>query len=59
MLLNSPYEKVFMLSILIVDDDAQIRQLLRDYLSGFAMSVVAVADGKAMAEALTKGSYNS
>jgi two-component system OmpR family response regulator len=58
MLLNSPYEKVFMLSILIVDDDAQIRQLLRDYLSGFAMSVVAVADGKAMAEALTKGSFD-
>lgn len=47
-----------MLSILIVDDDAQIRQLLRDYLSGFAMSVVAVADGKAMAEALTKGSFD-
>jgi len=47
-----------MLSILIVDDDAQIRQLLRDYLSGFAMSVVAVADGKAMAEALIKGSFD-
>lgn len=47
-----------MLSILIVDDDAQIRQLLRDYLSGFGMSVVAVADGKAMAEALTQGSFD-
>jgi len=47
-----------MLSILIVDDDAQIRQLLRDYLSGFGMSVVAVADGKAMVEALTKGSFD-
>jgi len=47
-----------MLSILIVDDDAQIRQLLRDYLSGFAMSVVAVADGKAMVEALAKDSFD-
>lgn len=47
-----------MLSILIVDDDAQIRQLLHDYLSGFSMSVVAVADGKAMAEALAKGSFD-
>jgi len=49
---------VTMLSILIVDDDAQIRQLLRDYLSGFGMSVVAVADGKAMAEALEKQSFD-
>ena len=47
-----------MLSILIVDDDIQIRQLLRDYLSGFDMSVVAVADGKAMADALGKGSFD-
>jgi two-component system OmpR family response regulator len=42
------------LSILIVDDDEQIRQLLRDYLAGFGMSVVAVADGEAMADALEK-----
>ena len=47
-----------MLSILIVDDDAQIRQLLRDYLSGFGMSVVAVADGKAMADALEKETFD-
>lgn len=47
-----------MLSILIVDDDAQIRQLLREYLSGFDMSVVAVADGKAMADALEKESFD-
>jgi two-component system OmpR family response regulator len=47
-----------MLSILMVDDDAQIRQLLSDYLSGFGMSVVAVADGKAMAEALKKSSFD-
>ena len=49
---------VAMLSILMVDDDAQIRQLLSDYLSGFGMSVVAVADGKAMAEALKKSSFD-
>lgn len=47
-----------MLSILMVDDDAQIRQLLSDYLSGFGMSVVAVADGKAMADALKKSSFD-
>ncbi len=47
-----------MLSILMVDDDTQIRQLLSDYLSGFGMSVVAVADGKAMAEALGKSSFD-
>jgi two-component system, OmpR family, response regulator len=55
---NHPYEMVTMLSILIVDDDAQIRQLLRDYLSGFGMSVVAAADGKAMADALEKTSFD-
>ena len=49
---------VAMLSILIVDDDVQIRQLLRDYLSGFDMSVVAVADGKSMADALEKESFD-
>jgi two-component system, OmpR family, response regulator len=49
---------VAMVSILIVDDDAQIRQLLSDYLSDFGMSVVAVADGKAMAEALKKSSFD-
>lgn len=47
-----------MLFILMVDDDAQIRQLLSDYLSGFGMSVVAVADGKAMAEALKKSTFD-
>ncbi len=47
-----------MLSILIVDDDVQICQLLRDYLAGFGMSVVAVSDGKAMAEALGKNSFD-
>lgn len=47
-----------MLSVLLVDDDVQIRQLLRDYLSEFSMNVIAVADGKAMAEALEKGSFD-
>lgn len=46
-----------MLSVLLVDDDIQIRQLLSDYLSGFGMSVVAVADGKSMADALGEGSF--
>lgn len=49
---------VAMLSILIVDDDVQIRQLLRDYLSEFGMAVVAVADGKAMIDALEKGAFD-
>jgi two-component system OmpR family response regulator len=49
---------VAMLSILIVDDDLQIRQLLRDYLTDFGMSVVAVADGQAMAEAMKKAAYD-
>lgn len=47
-----------MVSILIVDDDAQIRQLLREYLAGFGMSVVSVADGIAMNEALSTGNYD-
>jgi two-component system OmpR family response regulator len=47
-----------MLSVLLVDDDIQIRQLLSDYLSEFGMAVVAVADGKLMAEALVKGSFD-
>lgn len=47
-----------MLSVLIVDDDAQIRQLLKDYLAGFGMSVSGVTDGAAMAEALTKNTFD-
>ncbi|MDR2195040.1 MAG: response regulator [Gallionellaceae bacterium] len=39
-------------SILLVDDDVQINQLLRDYLSDFDMTVVAVPDGEGMAKAL-------
>ncbi|HTN92944.1 MAG TPA: response regulator transcription factor [Gallionella sp.] len=45
-------------SILIVDDDLQIRQLLSEYLTGFGMAVVAVADGLAMAEAMKEASFD-
>lgn len=41
-----------MLSVLLVDDDDQIRQLLRDYLAGFNMSVTPAADGKEMRAAM-------
>lgn len=47
-----------MLSVLLVDDDIHIRQLLSDYLSEFSMSVVAVGDGKLMAEALANRSFD-
>lgn len=47
-----------MISVLIVDDDAQIRQLLCDYLSDFGMDVVAVADGKEMSLALEKRAFD-
>jgi two-component system OmpR family response regulator len=47
-----------MLSILIVDDDMQIRQLLQEYLSGFGMSISAVADGKEMEKAMAKESFD-
>lgn len=45
-------------SILIVDDDAQIRELLSDYLSGFGMKVAAVGDGRHMEEALKKQTFD-
>jgi len=45
-------------SVLIVDDDSQIRELLKDYLSGFGMTVSAVADGKEMESALAQGTFN-
>ena len=47
-----------MVSVLIVDDDAQIRQLLRDYLTGFGMSVVTVADGVGMHQTLEAGNFD-
>lgn len=55
---NKLKNKAAMVSILIVDDDVQIRQLLQDYLAGFGMSVVAVADGSAMAEVLDNDSFD-
>lgn len=45
-------------SILIVDDDAQIRELLSDYLSGFGMAVTAVEDGRRMEEALRQQPFD-
>ena len=56
--LNNYDEMNAMLAILIVDDDAQIRQLLREYLAGFGMSVVAVADGMEMADAMENNSFD-
>jgi two-component system OmpR family response regulator len=47
-----------MVSVLIVDDDEQIRQLLREYLAGFGMSVTGVTDGIAMEEALEKSPFD-
>jgi two-component system OmpR family response regulator len=45
-------------AILIVDDDAQIRDLLSDYLSGFGMTAEAVADGVQMEEALKRHAFD-
>ncbi len=47
-----------MVSVLIVDDDEQILQLLREYLAGFGMSVTGVTDGVAMEEALGKNAFD-
>lgn len=44
--------------ILIVDDDAEIRTLLRDYLERNGLRATAVADGRAMRTALTAGRYD-
>jgi two-component system, OmpR family, response regulator len=41
--------------ILIVDDDAEIRNLLRDYLHKNGLQATAVPDGKAMWAALSAG----
>jgi two-component system OmpR family response regulator len=47
-----------MQAILIVDDDAQIRDLLVEYLSGFGMAVTAVADGAGMDDALARNAFD-
>jgi len=44
--------------ILIVDDDAEIRALLRDYLKRNGMRAEAVADGRAMREALAASRFD-
>jgi len=44
--------------ILIVDDDAEIRTLLRDYLERNGLRASAVADGRAMRAALAAGRYD-
>jgi two-component system OmpR family response regulator len=45
-------------SILIVDDDAEIRHLLRDYLAKHGLRATAVADGKGMWQALEQGRFD-
>lgn len=44
--------------ILIVDDDSEIRSLLRDYLERNGMRATAVADGRAMRAALDGGRFD-
>ena len=44
--------------ILIVDDDAEIRNLLRDYLERNGMRAEAVADGHGMRTALQRGRFD-
>jgi two-component system OmpR family response regulator len=45
-------------NILIVDDDAEIRTLLRDYLERNGLRATAVADGRAMRTALERGRFD-
>lgn len=45
-------------SILIVDDDLQIRELLKDYLTGYGMTVVAAADGSTMRAAMAANHFD-
>ena len=40
--------------ILIVDDDAELRQMVADYLNDYELRVTGVADGAAMREALAR-----
>jgi two-component system OmpR family response regulator len=44
--------------ILVVDDDAEIRTLLRDYLERNGLRATAVADGRAMRAALERGRFD-
>lgn len=45
-------------AILIVDDDSEIRGLLRDYLSRQGYHAVAVAEGRGMWQALERGRFD-
>jgi two-component system, OmpR family, response regulator len=45
-------------NILIVDDDAEIRNLLSRYLEKNGLRVTAVADGRAMWQALDRGAFD-
>jgi two-component system OmpR family response regulator len=44
--------------ILVVDDDTEIRTLLRDYLERNGLRATAVADGRAMRAALERGRFD-
>jgi two-component system OmpR family response regulator len=44
--------------ILIVDDDAEIRNLLTRYLQKNGLRAIAVADGRAMWQALDRSSFD-
>jgi two-component system OmpR family response regulator len=44
--------------ILVVDDDEELRRLLRDYLGGQGFVVAAVPDGEAMWQQLANGSFD-
>ena len=44
--------------ILVVDDDAEIRTLLRDYLERNGLRATAVVDGRAMRAALERGRFD-
>ena len=45
-------------SILVVDDDAGIRVMLRDYLQGAGFACQAVPDGRGMETALERGAFD-
>ena len=44
--------------ILVVDDDAGIRGMLRDYLEGAGFACMAVAEGRGMVAALERGAFD-
>jgi two-component system OmpR family response regulator len=45
-------------TVLIVDDDEEIRELLRTYLAGFSIRAETVGDGVAMREAMTRTRFD-